>query len=114
MVPTLGTSRIALAAAANVMVNRDKGNVEGSTGLSWRGSRSHRPGRSGRGTRRHSAGCDPPAAVNAGLSSFADAAGTIPWEYRSRAYVANPQVTRSFGWEEKHDFTAVGMSRAEP
>jgi hypothetical protein len=57
--------------------------------------------------------------VNASLSTFeragdANPADAIPWEYRSRAYAANYEVTRSFGWGEKHDLTAaIGMSKAE-
>jgi hypothetical protein len=113
--PNLQGSRVALVAGANVMVNRDSGTPEGSYGSLVAGQ----PFSSGKAEwswdsvvawqdailRRY---------VNAGLSSFTDASGSIRWEYRSRAFLINYEATRSLGWAVKHDFTgAVGVSRAE-
>jgi hypothetical protein len=124
-VPRLGDSRIAMQTNANVVVNRQTGSAEGSYGSLVAGE----PLFSGSTewawdstvawqdivNRRY---------VNAQLGYFADAAtnqtctppgyqGCLPFEWRQGAYVANYELTRSYGWDYNHDFTlAAGINRA--
>jgi hypothetical protein len=107
-IPRIENTRVALATAANVMVNRASGSPEGSFGSLVAGE----PLYSGLArwswdalvtwtdviTRRY---------VNAQLSTFVDkTTGTrLPFEYDSRTYGAGYEVTRSFGWDTKHDLT---------
>jgi hypothetical protein len=116
--PRLGTSRVALDASADVIVNRASGALEGSlgsiiagqplylglpawawdAGVTWRDAL----------LRRY---------VNAAPSSFVDPATGppgIPYRYRAREAVATYELTRSLGWEVKHDVTlAAGIDHRE-
>jgi hypothetical protein len=109
-VPSVDASRVAMVGAGNVMVNRDSGRAEGSYGSLIAGQ----PLSSGRAEwswdsnvawrdviyRRY---------VNAAQSYFADEAGKVPFAFRERTFAANYEVTRSFGWEVKHDITAAAF-----
>jgi hypothetical protein len=109
-IPRLGGSRVRLRAQANGVVNRETGQFEGSYGSlvvaqplfsaltewSWDGQIAWRSDV----TRRY---------VNAELSVF-DARATpendrIPFEYQSHIATSEYSVTRSFGWENKNDFS---------
>ena len=113
--PRLGTSRVAVQALADVIVNHGSGALEGSFGSLVTGQ----PLYSGRTewawdasvawqdyiSRRY---------VNAQLSEFVDSATkrAVPYEYRVRQYVTTYELTRSFGWDVKHDVTlAAGINR---
>ncbi len=115
MVPRIGDSRIAALAAANVMVN-ESGSLEGTYGSLVAGQ----PLFSGTTewawdssvawqdvvVRRY---------VNAQLSEYVDPAThqSMPFQYRSRTYTANYELTRSFGWDYNHDFTiGAAVTRA--
>jgi hypothetical protein len=114
-IPRIDGSRIAVVTNANVMVNRQSGSPEGSYGSVIAGQ----PLISGLSEwawdatvawedvvlRRY---------IDAQLAVFDDSAthGTLPFEYRQREYTALYEVTRSFGWENKHDVTlAAGVDR---
>jgi hypothetical protein len=119
-VPRLGTSRVAVVANADVMMNRDSGSPEGTYGQLVTGQ----PLFSGATewawdasvawlnviSRRY---------VNAQLSDYfdtptcADPSCRMPFEFRERVFSANYAVTRSFGWDVNHDFTlAAGAYRS--
>jgi hypothetical protein len=115
-IPRLEDSRIALVLSADVMVNRATGSVEGSYGSmvageplysgltpwSWASTASW----TDIVARRY---------VNAQLSEYVDPSTgeSLPFEYRWREYDASLGVTRSFGWDTKHDITlSLGMDRA--
>jgi hypothetical protein len=115
MVPSVDGTRIAAQANANVMFGRESGDAEGSFGSLIAGQ----PLYSGKTewawdsvvawqdeiVRRY---------VSAQLYPFVDTAGSIPWEYRARGLFADYALTRSFGWEEKHNFTLSALvSRGE-
>ncbi len=107
-IPRLDESRVAMVAAANVMVNRATGSTEGSygsvvtgepivSGLSewaWDATTSWQDVV----LRRY---------VNAQPSVYLDPTrgNSIPYQYRAREFTALYELTRSFGWENKHDFT---------
>jgi hypothetical protein len=102
IVPRLEGRRLALQADANVVANRDTGDVEGSfgtvtlarplysaqtqwsafTGVAW----------DDRIFRRY---------VNGSVATYAG----VPYAYRARRIAEEAAVTRSFGWGEKNDFT---------
>jgi hypothetical protein len=118
MVPSIDGTRIAVQANANLMISRETGDAEGSFGSLVAGE----PLFSGRTEWAwHSVVAWQDAIVrryvNAQLSPFVDPVDpsrSIPWEYRARGLFANPGITRSFGWEEKHDFTlSAAVSRGE-
>jgi hypothetical protein len=117
-VPRVGGTRIAVQSFANVMVNRESGDVEGSYGSLVAGE----PLYSGKTewawdatnawqdvvARRYS---------NAALSSYVDPAYPtlpgVPFEYRARAFASTYELTRSYGWDTNHDFTlAANLGRA--
>jgi hypothetical protein len=115
LIPRLGHSRIAVSPSADVMVDR-RGNLEGTYGHLVTGE----PLFSGSTPwawdasvawhdviyRRYS---------DAQLVQFNDKAtgGSMPFQYRYRTYFANYELTRSFGWDVNHDFTAgVNVTRA--
>jgi hypothetical protein len=106
--PRIEDSRIAALTSAGLVVNQASGAPEGSYGYLVAGA----PLYSGLTpwawsasatwedliTRRY---------VNARPSLFRDrtTGERVPFEYRSRQYDAAYEVTRSLGWENKHDFT---------
>jgi hypothetical protein len=117
VVPRLGTSRVALQAAADIVINRRSGAPEG-----WQGSLvTGQPLYSGLTEWAWDAsvtGVDEPLRryVNAELSAYTDPLTnqSIPFEYHAREYEFAPELTRSFGWEIKHDITlAADFSRAQ-
>lgn len=114
-VPSLGRTRVAVQASADVMVNRASGSPEGSYGTlvageplfagdtDWAWDAS--VGWQDVFLRRY---------VDAALYAYADPATheQVPWEYHQRQTTATYEVTRSFGWDVNHDFTlAAGMTR---
>jgi hypothetical protein len=120
-VPRLGTSRVTVAANADVMVNRATGSPEGTFGQLVAGQ----PLFSGRTDwawdavvgwqdailRRYvnaqlSNYVDPSCTGSSGGAASSPASGcTIPFQYRSRLYQTTYELTRSFGWDVNHDFT---------
>jgi hypothetical protein len=125
VVPRIDTSRVALVANANIMVNRASGSPEGSFGQliagqpiysaltewAWDASVAWQDFVNRRYT-------------NAQLSEFVDPqfpfygciqrANCLPFQFRAREYTTTYEVTRSFGWETKHDITfAAGIDRRE-
>lgn len=107
----LGTSRIAVETSADLVFNHESGAVEGSYGTLVAGQ----PLFSGRTEWSWDASVaweDYVARrfVNAQLSDFVDADGSVPFQYRVRQYVTTYELTRSYGWDIKHDITfAVGI-----
>jgi hypothetical protein len=114
-IPRLDTSRIAIVANADVMVNNRTGDAEGTYGSLVAGE----PLYSGLAdwswdatvqwedviARRY---------VNAQLSTYVDPTTqrAVPYLYRTDLYGAQYELTRSFGWETKHDITlAAGVLR---
>lgn len=114
-IPRLEGSRIAMIADADVMVNRATGAAEGTYGSLTAGA----PLYSGLThwswdsvvqwedvvTRRY---------VNAQLSNYIDPTTglAIPYQYRTNLYGAQYELTRSFGWDTKHDITlSAGINR---
>jgi hypothetical protein len=108
VVPRIATSRVALVTNANVMVNRETGSPEGSFGSLVAGQPLY-SGTTEWAWDATTAWEDVEARryVNAQLSSYVDPAtnASVPFEYRSREYLANYELRRSFGWDIKHDFT---------
>jgi hypothetical protein len=109
VVPRLGTSRVAVQASADVIVNRASGAPEGSDGAlvagqplysalndwAWDASVGWRDAI----LRRY---------VDAQPVNYRDPATgdtTLPFAYRARQYEAIYELTRSFGWEVKQDLT---------
>lgn len=105
-IPRLGTSRVALQAGADVIFNRRSGQPEG-----WQGSVvTGQPIYSGLTQWAWDESVtwqDEPlrAYSNAQLKTFGPPGHTIPFEYHARAFDIVPELTRSFGWEIKHDVT---------
>ncbi len=112
-IPRLAGTRIAVLASANVMVNRDSGSPEGSYGSlvagqplysgltewAWDGVVSWQ----NRIQRRY---------VDARLSLYPSptTGQKLPFQYDIREYATGYEVTRSFGWDIKHDITfAAGI-----
>jgi hypothetical protein len=114
-IPRIAETRVVLQTNANVIWNRATGAVEGSYGSlvagqplysaltdwSWDSSVVWQD----YVARRF---------VNAHLSEFRDGPSVdcvasptrcVPFEFRARAYVTTLELTRSFGWDTKHDFT---------
>ncbi len=115
-VPSLSRTRVAVQVSADVVVNRESGNPEGSYGSLVAGEPLYAGNTEWAWDstvswqdvflRRY---------VNAQLSAFVDpqTKQQIPFEYHSRQTGATYEVTRSFGWDVNHDFTlAAGVSRA--
>jgi hypothetical protein len=115
-VPRLGTSRVAMQAAANVMVNRTTGNLEGTYGQLVAGQ----PLFSGKTEWAWDSNVQWQDVVNRRYENAQlvyyfdkDTQEAIPFQWRSRAFLASYAVTRSFGWDINHDFTlAVTMNPA--
>ncbi|HEX3343232.1 MAG TPA: hypothetical protein VHS09_01615, partial [Polyangiaceae bacterium] len=126
-VPRLAASRITVAANADVMVNRVTNAPEGTYGQLVAGQ----PLFSGRTEWAWDAAVSWQDAVlrryvNGALSDYVDtspactgASGAppagclLPYQFRSRLYTTTYELTRSFGWDLKHDFTvAASLSRA--
>lgn len=113
--PRLGTSRVAMQAAANVMINRDTGAAEGTYGQLVAGQ----PLFSGKTPWAWDSSVAWQDVIqrryeNAQPVYFydPDTGQAVPFQYRSRVFAANYEVTRSFGWDVNHDFTfGVGLSR---
>jgi hypothetical protein len=113
----LGTSRIAVVASADVIVDHRSGNLQGSFGSLVAGEPLY-SGLTGWAWDASVAWQDYVAHryVNAQLSQFVDQTTnhSIPFEYRAREYVTTYELTRSFGWDIKHDVTlAVGIDRQQ-
>jgi hypothetical protein len=107
-IPRIDDSRIALELDADVMINRESNSPEGSAGdliagqpiysgltewawdsdVSWQDVIA----------RRYQNGAQAPYVDPATSKS-------VPFEYRDREYAASYHVTRSFGWDIKHDLT---------
>lgn len=115
--PRLGSSRIAVVASADVTINHASGAPEGSFGSLVTGQ----PLYSGRTewSWDASAGWQDLIArrfSNAQEVVFVDQATgqALPFEWKARQYVTTYEVTRSFGWDVKHDITlAAGIDRLE-
>jgi hypothetical protein len=110
-VPRLDGRRLQLNAQANIIINNTSGDAEGSLGE----VKIERPVFSSVTDWVWSTGVlwDDEIFrnyINARLATY-DPCGSpacnthIPYEYRSRRIIENAQVTRSFGWEQKNDFT---------
>jgi hypothetical protein len=116
-VPRLGTSRVALTSSANVMVNRQSGQAEGTYGSLVAGQ----PLYSGTTEWSWDAYVGWEDAVlrryqNAQLAAYSDPSTQqkIPYQYRAHLYQATYELTRSFGWDVNHDFTlAANVYRAQ-
>jgi hypothetical protein len=115
MVPRLDSSRVAVQAAANVVVNRQSGQAEGTYGSLVAGQPLYSGATDWAWTsfvqwqdyivRRY---------VNAKLYEYRDpvTGGTLPFQYRARSFGATYAVTRSFGWDVNHDVSlAASVSR---
>ncbi|HXN33352.1 MAG TPA: hypothetical protein VN894_15890 [Polyangiaceae bacterium] len=115
--PRLGTSRIAFVASADVVVNGRSGAPEGSFGSLVTGQPLYSAltpwawdasvGWEDDIRRRYN---------NAKLRQFVDSATdqSVPFEYRARQFASTYEVTRSFGWDIKHDVTlAAWISRQQ-
>jgi hypothetical protein len=107
-IPRLDTSRIAVLADAGVYVNHATGAVEGSYGSLIAGQ----PLYSGLVPWSWDAGVAWNdqfwrSYSNAQLDQYSDATTglSVPFEYRLHSYSAVYEVTRSFGWDTKHDVT---------
>jgi hypothetical protein len=111
-IPRLGTSRIALQAFADIIINRESGQPEG-----WQGSLvTGQPLYSGLTEWAWDASVtwlDEPLRryVNARLSLYSDRPNgpTIPYVYHAREYETALELTRSFGWDIKHDITFAAL-----
>jgi hypothetical protein len=116
MVPRLDSSRVAVQAGANVVLNRQSGQAEGTYGALVAGQ----PLFSGATDWAWNSGVQwqdfiARRYVNAKLYEYRDPAtgDTLPFQYRSRAFAAAYEVTRSFGWDINHDVSlAASVSRA--
>ncbi|MBV9946717.1 MAG: hypothetical protein JOZ69_07710 [Myxococcales bacterium] len=115
--PRIGSSRVALDAAVDVMVNRQTGRPEGSLGSLVAGEPLYSP--------QTEWAWDASAAwvdeivrfySNGRVKVLLDPATnrTVRDEYRERRYLTTYELTRSFGWEAKHDVTlAASIDRRE-
>lgn len=107
-IPRLGASRVAVVASADVMVNRATGSPEGSYG----GLVAGEPLYSGLTSWSWDATVEWRDLIarryqNARLGAYLDVPTMtrVPFQYRHRQYAALYNLTRSFGWENKQDFT---------
>lgn len=110
--PRLGTSRVALVTSADVIVNRSSGLLEGSLGSIVAGQPLYAPltewawdasvAWEDAILRRY---------VNAAPSVYRDPVTkrTVPFAYRERRYVTAYELTRSYGWDIKHDVTLSAL-----
>jgi hypothetical protein len=108
MVPRIATSRVALVASANIMVNRASGSPEGSFGSLVAGE----PLFSGVTPWAWDATTEWQDVIqrryeNAGLVNYLDPATglTLPFEYRTRELGELLELRRAFGWDTRHELT---------
>ncbi len=114
-IPRLDRTRIAAIASAYAIVNRATNSVEGSYGSLTMGE----PLYSGRTPWAWDATAlwqdvTTRTFENARLAAYRDVATgkSVPYEYRHREFRATYDLTRSFGWDFKQDFTlTVGVTR---
>lgn len=123
MSPRVGDSRIAMEANADVMINRQSGDAEGTYGSLVAGQ----PLFSGDTDWAWDSTIAWQDVIyrlyqNAALASYSDPAtnqncsiagqaGCLPFEWRQRTFGEALELTRSFGWAVNHDFTlAAGMT----
>jgi hypothetical protein len=113
-VPRLEGTRNVLDVSAQLITNRKSGGMEGSSGsvLAYQPLFSAKTSWSWDSqmtwdqqiARRF---------VNAAESCYpatvCEAGSTIPWEYFTRTYYAQESITRSFGWDVKHDVSLGGF-----
>jgi hypothetical protein len=115
-VPRIGTSRVAVVANANVMVNRQSGSPEGTYGSVVAGE----PLFSGVTPWAWDATTAWEDAVvrryeNAALAGYLDPATglAIPFQWRTNEFEELLELRRAFGWDTRHEFTfAASMLRA--
>ncbi len=114
-IPRIVGSRVSVDVDADVVVNRQTGVLEGSDGTLLVGQPlfSGLTGWSWDATVAYDAGIER-RFVNAAPSVYLDPATkvTVPFAYHEQAYAARYEVTRSFGWDVKHDVT-VGADIAD-
>jgi hypothetical protein len=106
--PRLAGTRIVLATSANAIVNHLTGKLEGSSGELL----AYQPLYSGRTEWGWASSVQWDQEIN---RRFVNAQETlfekaVPWEYAVRRYLAQESVTRSFGWDVKHDFSVGAMA----
>jgi hypothetical protein len=125
IVPRIDTSRVALVAYANIMVNRASGSPEGSFGQfiagqpiysaltewAWDASVAWQDFVNRRYTNAQlSAYLDPRSSV----ATCVPNQNCLPFQFRAREYTTTYELTHSTGWETKHDVTfAAGIDRRE-
>jgi hypothetical protein len=115
-IPRIDRSRVAADAAANIVINRASGSPEGSAGSLIAGQ----PIYSGLTQWAWDGDTEWTDTIvrnyqNGQPTSFVDTmtGQSVPFQYRDREYVAAYHVTRSFGWDVKHDLRlGVAMSQA--
>jgi hypothetical protein len=113
-IPRIDGSRIALVADADVVINRASHSPEGTAGELITGQ----PIYSGLTKWAWDASVAWQDVIdrryqNGALAPYVDPATglSVPFQYRDREYAAAYHVTRSFGWEVKHDLTfGAGVS----
>jgi hypothetical protein len=105
-IPRIDGSRVAVETAADIVINRASGDAEGSAGSLIAGQ----PIYSGLTRWAWDGATDWSDSIvrryqNAQPSSFLDPATgqTVPFRYRDREYFTAYHLTRSFGWDVKHD-----------
>jgi len=116
-IPRVAGSRVAVATSADVVFNRASGATEGSHGSLVAGQ----PLYSGQANWAWNGGTSwadyiARRYVNAQPSEYRDPATglTVPFEYRVRQFAATYDLTRSFGWDVKHDIVlGVSYARAQ-
>ncbi len=115
VIPRIVGSRVSALAEANIILNNHSASPEGSVGtvhvqkplwstltewawgagVGWREEKA----RLYRNARVRGFSLDPNAKCDV------PSAGCVPWVYKSDLVTVGADVTRSFGWETKHDFT---------
>jgi hypothetical protein len=113
-IPRIDGSRIALVADADVMINRASNSPEGTAGELITGQ----PIYSGLTKWAWDASVAWEDVIdrryqNGALAPYVDPATglSVPFQYRDREYAAAYHLTRSFGWDVKHDLTfGAGVS----
>ena len=114
-IPRIGSSRVAVVADANLMINRASGSTEGSYGSLVAGQPIYSALTEWAWDaltewedieQRHY--------VNAHLNEYYDPLTNlrVPDEYRAREFKTAYNLRRSFGWDTKHDFlVSLGIDR---
>lgn len=115
VIPRILGSRVSALAQASVILNNQTGSPEGSVGsvqvqkplwstltewswgagIAWREEKT----RAYRNARLRSFSLDPNATCDIASTTC------VPWKYKSDLVTVGADVTRSFGWETKHDLT---------